>query len=80
MLYEIISAQWNYTVLYLDLWSESQKISIQLRFVDNYKGIDAHSDFNKFVKDCLHCKLPVDAADLVRRFELPPEGGDDYGI
>lgn len=69
MLYDIMRCQWNARVLYLDLYSPRQEISIELRFCDSKYGIDAHKEFAVYVKQKLHCKLPVDAADLVKMWE-----------
>ena len=69
MLYDIMRAQWNARVIYLDLYNPRQEINIEIRFCDSINGIDAHKEFNIYIKQKLHCKLPIDAADLVKMWE-----------
>lgn len=69
MLYDIMRCQWNARVIYLDLYSPRQNINIEIRFCDNTLGIDAHKEFNVFLKQRLVSKIPVDAADLVKMWE-----------
>ena len=69
MLYDIMRCQWHTRDLYLDLYSPRHEINIELRFCDSKNGIDAHKDFALYVKQKLHCNLPVDAADLVKMWE-----------